>query len=103
VPLIDTSQRWDRELSEDEQQGLAFARLVLHKPQWVLIDEVLDALDEPAMQVLIDIFKKDLATMGVISIGRADTHQLFSRVLHLVKDAATRRLQPAAPVLALSK
>jgi putative ATP-binding cassette transporter len=103
VPLIDTSQRWDRELSEDEQQGLAFARLVLHKPQWVLIDEVLDAQDEPAMRVLIEVFQKDLATMGVINIGRADTHQLFSRVLHLVKDAAARKLQPAAPLLAMSE
>jgi vitamin B12/bleomycin/antimicrobial peptide transport system ATP-binding/permease protein len=103
VPLIDTSRRWDRELSDDEQQGLAFARLVLHKPHWVLIDEVLDGLDDTGMQIVIDVFKTDLAAMGVINIGRAGNNELFSRVLHLVKDLAVRKLQPAAPILALSK
>ncbi|MGB6310672.1 MAG: ABC transporter ATP-binding protein/permease [Steroidobacteraceae bacterium] len=101
VPMLDVSQRWDRELSEDEQQILAFARVVLHSPPWVLIDEVLDSLDEDARQTVLDLFGQDLAHIGVIHIGRADAHDhLFSRVLHLVKDPTLRRLRgSAAPLI----
>ena len=102
MPLLDVSQRWDHELSEDEQQTLAFARVVLHAPPWILIDEVLDGLDEDARQAILDIFAEDLQHTGVIHIGRADAHDhLFSRVLHLVKDPTLRRLRtPAPPVTA---
>jgi putative ATP-binding cassette transporter len=87
-------------LSEDEQQTLAFARVLLHAPPWVLIDEVLDSLDVDARQGILDIFVEDLEHTGVIHIGRADVHDhLFSRVLHLVKDPALRRLATAAPQL----
>ena len=92
-PLMDVSRRWDHELSEDEQQTLAFARVVLHAPPWVLIDEVLDSLDENARRCVLDLFAKELPHTGVIHIGRADAHDhLFSRVLHLVKDPTLRRL-----------
>src|SRR5229473_1967278 len=92
-PLMDVSRRWDHELSEDEQQTLAFARVVLRAPPWVLIDEVLDSLDENARRCVLDLFAKDLPHTGVIHIGRADAHDhLFSRVLHLVKDPTLRRL-----------
>jgi vitamin B12/bleomycin/antimicrobial peptide transport system ATP-binding/permease protein len=102
VPILDVSKRWDHELSEDEQQTLAFARVVLHAPPWLLIDEVLDSLDEDARQGILDIFVRDLEHTAVIHIGRADAHDhLFSRVLHLVKDPTLRRLQTAAPQVAV--
>ena len=101
VPMLDMSPRWDRELSEDEQQSVAFARVVLHAPAWLLIDEVLDSLDEEARQRVLAVFAEDLQRTGVIHIGRADARDhLFSRVLHLVKDPTLRRLQTGAPQLA---
>ncbi|MGO9934196.1 MAG: ABC transporter ATP-binding protein/permease [Steroidobacteraceae bacterium] len=111
VPLLDKPQRWERELSEDEQQSLAFARVVLHKPPWLLIDEVLDSLADDALELVIDIFTKDLAQTGILHIGRTDAHHFFSRVLHLVKDPTTRKLKaapapapaPAAAGLAMAK
>jgi putative ATP-binding cassette transporter len=98
APLLDVVRRWDHELSEDEQQTLAFARVVLHAPPWILIDEVLDSLDEDARRFILDLFVKDLRHAGVIHIGRADAHDhVFSRVLHLVKDPTLRRLSASAP------
>jgi putative ATP-binding cassette transporter len=103
VPLLDVSRRWDHELSEDEQQTLAFARVALHAPPWVLIDEVLDSLDEDARQDILDLFVKDLSHTAVIHIGRAESHDhLFSRVLHLVKDPTLRRLSAGVPQAVLS-
>jgi vitamin B12/bleomycin/antimicrobial peptide transport system ATP-binding/permease protein len=102
IPLLDAPQRWDHELNEDEQQALAFARVLVHAPPWVLIDEVLDSLDEDARKYILGLFAKDLEHSGIIHIGRAEaqTH-VFSRVLHLVKDPSLRRLEPAAPQLAV--
>ena len=92
-PDLDTQQRWDRLLGADEQQALAFARLILHKPDWVLIDEVLDAVDEDTRQHAVDVITQDLPTSGIIYIGRERSRdQLYSRVLHLIKDPATRTL-----------
>ncbi|MGH8208131.1 MAG: ATP-binding cassette domain-containing protein, partial [Steroidobacteraceae bacterium] len=92
-PMLDVSKRWDRELSEDEQQRLSFATLLLHAPHWVLIDEVLDSLDDESLQRVSEMLTKDLQRTGIIYIGRVETQsRLFSRVLHLIKDPATRRL-----------
>jgi putative ATP-binding cassette transporter len=99
------SKRWDHELNEDEQQRLAFATLLLHAPNWVLIDEVLDGLDEESLRRVKDVLTTDLRGTGVVYIGREETRDhLFSRVVHLVKDPATRRLplKGAAPVQARS-
>ncbi|MGH6945577.1 MAG: ABC transporter ATP-binding protein/permease, partial [Geminicoccaceae bacterium] len=46
APSLDQVERWDRKLSLDEQQRLAFARLLLHKPRWVFLDEATAALDD---------------------------------------------------------
>jgi putative ATP-binding cassette transporter len=91
--MLDLFRRWDRELSDDEQQSLSFARLLIQAPSWVLIDEVLDSLDEDARTRALDIFAKDLKDTAVIQIGRTTAHDpVFARVLHLIKDPTTRRL-----------
>jgi putative ATP-binding cassette transporter len=92
---LDRVARWDRELAEDEQQYLAFARLLLHKPRWVVIDEALDALDDDGRQRVIGIFKDGLKAAAVINIGRPETrHPFFKRVLHLIKDPDGRCFMP---------
>ena len=87
------ARRWDRELSDDEQQSLAFARVVLHAPPWVLIDEVLDSIDEEIRERVINIFATELKRTGIIHIGRGRARDpVFARVLHLIKDPTIRRL-----------
>ena len=87
VPMLDGTRRWDRELSQDEQLALAFARMVLQKPAWVLIDDTLGSLDDESIERVIDVFNSDLGSTTVIHIGRAgEAHDaLFTRTLHLVK------------------
>jgi putative ATP-binding cassette transporter len=84
---LDRVARWERELTDDEQQYLVFARIVLHKPHWVVIDEVLDALDDDARNRVIRLFEVGLKDAAIINIGRPETkHRYFKRVLHLIKD-----------------
>jgi vitamin B12/bleomycin/antimicrobial peptide transport system ATP-binding/permease protein len=90
VPLLDVTRRWDRELSQDEQLGLALARIVLQAPPWVLIDDMLGSLDDEALERVIDIFATELVHTSLIHIGRAAQARdpLFHTVLHLVKAPA---------------
>jgi putative ATP-binding cassette transporter len=88
APLLDTTHRWDRELSQDEQLCLAFARILLQAPPWVLIDGTLGTLDDDVLGLVVDVFAKELLHTGVIHIGGpGQAHTLFSRVLHLVRAA----------------
>jgi putative ATP-binding cassette transporter len=97
-PMLESIERWDRELNEDEQQSLALARALIHRAPWILMDEVLDSMDEAGLDRAVDIFTKDLAQSGIIHIGRSDAHHFFSRVLHLVMDPTAKKLKfPARP------
>jgi vitamin B12/bleomycin/antimicrobial peptide transport system ATP-binding/permease protein len=84
---LDLTERWDRELSDDEQQLLVFARILLNKPRWVVIDEAFDAMDEDARKGIFDLFNDDLKDTTIIHIGRPETKDhFFTRTLHLIKD-----------------
>ena len=52
VPSLDRTERWDHQLSLDEQQRLAFARLLLQRPRWVVLDDAVGALDETPARAL---------------------------------------------------
>ena len=84
---LDLTERWDRELSDDEQHLLVFARILLNKPRWVVIDEAFDAMDDEARQRIFALFNDDLKDTTIIHIGRPETKDhFFTRTLHLIKD-----------------
>ncbi|THD02849.1 glycosyl transferase family 1 [Panacagrimonas perspica] len=87
APSLDVTKRWDQELSQDEQLSLAFARIVLQAPPWLIIDDALGSLDDEGLRRVVDIFQKELIRTGVVHIGRAvqGGDPLFSRVVNLVK------------------
>jgi len=98
VPLLSQTRRWDRELTEDEQLSLAFARVLLHVPPWVVIDDTFGALERETLEHVIDVFAHELVRTGVIHVGSAETRDpLRSRVLHLIK---CPRAEPLADVAA---
>ncbi len=86
-PLLDKPGRWEREVSVDEQLLLAFARVVLQAPPWLVMDEAFGALDDDTLERIIDVLNGPLAQTGVIHIGSAgEAHdRLFTQVVHLVK------------------
>ena len=94
---LDRNAIWVNELTDDEQQLLAFARLSLRRPRWVVINEALDALDDDTRKIILETFSNELAGAAVINIGRPIAHdQFFTRTLHLVKD-------PEGPTVAMHR
>jgi vitamin B12/bleomycin/antimicrobial peptide transport system ATP-binding/permease protein len=90
VPALDMTRRWDRELSADEQLTLAFARVALQAPPWILIDDTLRSLDGDALERVMDVFTRELEHTAVIHIGGGQARNpLFTRTLHLVKAPPT--------------
>jgi vitamin B12/bleomycin/antimicrobial peptide transport system ATP-binding/permease protein len=93
VTLLDTTHVWEQELSQDEQYRLAFARVLLHAPAWVVIDDVFARLEDETLKLVAQVFEQQLKTSAVIQFGRSQASDpLGSRVLHVECNTATRRL-----------
>jgi putative ATP-binding cassette transporter len=86
---LDRHGNWDDELTGEDAQRLAFARLLLHKPRWVCIDDALDSLDVADRKTILSLFDHELAGSGVLSLGRHDLGEGFSsRVVHMIETPA---------------
>ncbi|MGC4026198.1 MAG: ABC transporter ATP-binding protein/permease [Mesorhizobium sp.] len=92
---LDRDARWDKELNEDDQRLLAFARLAVHKPSWVIIDESLDALDASCRRDIYSLLESELPKSTVINIGRLLPNMtFFKRQVELAKDTKGKALKP---------
>ncbi|MEJ2124973.1 MAG: ABC transporter ATP-binding protein/permease [Alphaproteobacteria bacterium] len=82
--VLDRVARWDKELSLDEQQRIAYVRVLLHKPEWVLEDDSMSALEEDVRAVIQSIFEEELVGTAVVTLGRDEFQDHFyQRVYHL--------------------
>lgn len=95
ISSLDTTAPWEKELSDPEQQGLAFARLLLHKPRWVAIDTAIDTLPPQTRRALFDALRKELPQTSVLAIsGVEHKYDFFDRLislgLHAGNDDAAR-------------
>src|SRR5262249_33487573 len=55
IDKLDEEGPWDQTLSGGEKQRLAFARILLHKPDIVVLDEATAALDPGSQNQLMDL------------------------------------------------
>ena len=74
---LDQEQDWTRILSLGEQQRLAFARLLLHKPKVAFLDEATASMDEGLEDTMYRLLKERLPHTTVISVGHRSTLQAF--------------------------
>jgi putative ATP-binding cassette transporter len=74
---LGTEARWHEIMAEGEQQRVAFARLLLQRPAWVLMDEATSDLDDAAEADLMSVFTKELAGTTLVSTGQRQTLAAF--------------------------
>lgn len=87
---LDDARYWAQELSPGEQQRLAFARMLLQKPDWLFLDEATSAVDEPGEQALYTLLRSRLPRAGVISVGHRETLAAFHEQRMVLSPAAAR-------------
>ncbi len=89
VDELDTVHRWSQRLSPGEQQRLAFARVLLNRPDWVFLDEATSALDGDREQQLYALLRERLPGTTLVSIAHRPTVAAFhARRLRLLPGAS---------------
>ena len=92
-PMLDRVSRWDHELNGDEQHNLMLARLLIHRPRWIVLDDLFDAIDDAARARAFEIFSTELKDAAIVYIGRGDAVDAsFTHLLHIGRDPGDRRM-----------
>lgn len=79
---------WSEQLSPGEQQRIAFARVLLHQPDWVFLDESTSMLDLNNEKYLYKLIQTKLPQCTIVSVGhRASLKDYHQHVINMEKYA----------------
>lgn len=92
-PDLEVKQDWPRILSLGEQQRLAFGRLLLNAPRFVVLDEATSALDVATEEHLYSLLRQ--RELAVVSIGHRPTLKSFHDSVLELSGNGDWRLIPA--------
>jgi vitamin B12/bleomycin/antimicrobial peptide transport system ATP-binding/permease protein len=93
VDCLDEEGNWAQRLSIGEQQRLAFARVLLARPEIVFLDEATSALDEAAEMSLYRLLREAPWRPTIVSIGH---HGTLQRVHDTVVDLGRQPVSQVA-------
>jgi putative ATP-binding cassette transporter len=77
VARLQDVSMWSEQLSPGELQRIAFARVLIHKPDWVFLDEGTSALDLQHEAHMFELLKRELPNCSLVSIGHQPSVEIF--------------------------
>jgi putative ATP-binding cassette transporter len=81
---------WEAVFSLAQRQRLSFARMLLHRPDWIFLSEATNALDGAAQREMAELLVKEFPSAAVVAVGRpASFDDFFQRVLHVEAETAS--------------
>jgi len=88
---LDERGRWERILDKDQQMALAFANILIRKPRWLVMHDVLEGLEPDTERRLTSILAQ-MQDATLIYLGRslAFADATGARAVHLEKIEAER-------------
>jgi putative ATP-binding cassette transporter len=78
VKQLNRVDSWEQLLSNEQQQYLGVVRVLLHRPQWIFIQEALDSLVPSDEVKMLALLGKELPHTGILTI----THQPSAEAFH---------------------
>ncbi|MFN3349328.1 ABC transporter ATP-binding protein/permease [Pseudorhodoplanes sp.] len=79
---------WDQTLSGGEKQRLTVARVLLHRPDIIVLDEATAALDPKSQDDLMKLLSEEMEGLTIVSVGhRPELERFHSRKLTLERRA----------------
>jgi putative ATP-binding cassette transporter len=77
IDRLDEEGPWDQTLSGGEKQRVAFARLLIHAPDIIVMDESTAALDKESQRELMEMIGKELPGITILSVGHRPELEAF--------------------------
>lgn len=84
---LDVTANWQQRLSGGETQKLMIARSLVHKPEWLFMDESLSALDNESYQRINTLLQQQLASTRIVEISHREDELKQQPVLHLCQQS----------------
>lgn len=69
IPRLNETASWSEQLSPGEQQRIALARILLHKPDWIFLDESTSMLDLANEKNFYHTLTTLLPNCSIVSVG----------------------------------
>jgi putative ATP-binding cassette transporter len=108
VDRLDEVADWGRNLNNADLQRLPFARLLFHRPDWILLGNATDTLEPATADEMLRMLAEKLPQAAVILLGRhPGSAETFQRRMTLRKAAGgqvllhevyARRLKARVPL-----
>jgi len=85
---LESTEAWEKVLTAAEQQRLGFARLLLHRPSWIFIQEATDAIDPVGEADFMQLLQEEFTEAMVLTVGHHPGLDAYhQRKLVLVRSA----------------
>jgi putative ATP-binding cassette transporter len=66
---LDDDESWEQKLSAHEQQRLALARVLLHKPDWIVLDEATSDLDDATEAKVYEVLAQQMPNAALLAVA----------------------------------
>jgi putative ATP-binding cassette transporter len=95
IARLDETDQWGSILSPAEQQLFSFARVLIHPPDILIMDEPTSSLDELSQFRMMEYVRDLLPRTTVIHAGhRQGLERFHDRAIHLVLEARAASVPP---------
>ncbi len=95
IAALNCPARWDKQLTADEQNRLMLARLLVHRPAWVIHDETMMELEEETRTLALSIFSEELRDTAVLSFGRGTSYAYFYQRSYRLRTVTPKNAMPS--------